>query len=82
MKIIAGDLLKANSIEYPYIIQQVNCTSIRAAGLAKAIFHAFPWADVYSDRSPRGNDVQKFGQVMYSDNKVSNRRVANPWILR
>jgi hypothetical protein len=63
MKIVTGDLLKANCLEYPYIIHQVNCTSIRAAGLAKAIFEAFPWADVYSDRSRRGDDVQRFGQV-------------------
>lgn len=48
LQIISGDLLAAPE---KYIGHQCNCvTKGNAAGLAKALFSRFPFADVYADR--------------------------------
>ena len=46
-RVIPGDLLTCKA---SYIAQQCNCVSRGARGLAKALFHAFPHADVYKRR--------------------------------
>lgn len=51
LEIVTGSLLES---ECQYIAHQCNCYSTRSAGLATAVFKAFPWADVYSDRRQRG----------------------------
>src|SRR5262245_62653769 len=61
-----------------YIGHQCNCHSLRGAGLANAIFKAFPWANVYSDRSERGNDAALFGSIsIHGDPKQRQRYVIN-----
>jgi O-acetyl-ADP-ribose deacetylase (regulator of RNase III) len=45
LEIVDGSLLDSDR---QYIAHQCNCYSRRGAGLASAIFKAFPWADVYA----------------------------------
>ena len=74
-KIINGNLLDSDC---HYIAHQCNCYSRRDAGLASAIFKAFPWADVYSNRSERGNDAALFGSIsIHGDPKQGQRYVIN-----
>jgi len=75
LKIINGSLLDSDC---QYIAHQCNCYSRRGAGLANAIFKAFPWADVYSSRSERGNDASLFGSItVHGDPKRNQRYVIN-----
>jgi O-acetyl-ADP-ribose deacetylase (regulator of RNase III) len=75
LKIINGNLLDSDC---QYIAHQCNCYSRRGAGLASAIFKAFPWADVYSSRSERGNDASLFGSItVHGDPKGCRRYVIN-----
>jgi hypothetical protein len=75
LKIINGNLLDSDC---QYIAHQCNCHSLRGAGLASAIFKAFPWADVYSNRSDRGNDAALFGSItVHGDLKRNLRYVIN-----
>ena len=48
VKIVKGSLLEAKT---KYIVHQCNCLTNRAAHLAKSMFDAFPYADIYSCRS-------------------------------
>jgi len=74
-KIINGNLLDSDC---QYIAHQCNCYSRRGAGLASAIFKAFPWADVYSNRSERENDSALFGSItVYGDPEQDQRYVIN-----
>jgi hypothetical protein len=55
MKIVAGNLL---DVKQGFIVQQCNCNTLRAKGLADAIEKRFPYCDVYKKRAPvciRGN---------------------------
>jgi O-acetyl-ADP-ribose deacetylase (regulator of RNase III) len=75
IKIINGNLLDS---ECQYVAHQCNCYSRSGAGLAKAIFNAFPWADVYSNRSERRNDASLFGSItVHGDPKHNQRYVIN-----
>ena len=75
LKIVNGSLLDSDC---QYIAHQCNCYSRRGAGLASAIFKAFPWANVYSDRSERGNDAALFGSIsIHGDPKQRQRYVIN-----
>lgn len=48
IEIIEGDLLNATE---KYICHQTNCLSQgSAAGIARAIFDRFPYADIYHDQ--------------------------------
>jgi len=44
---LEGDLTKFDA---KYLVHQCNCVTNRAAHLAKTMFTAFPWADIYSER--------------------------------
>jgi O-acetyl-ADP-ribose deacetylase (regulator of RNase III) len=75
LKIINGNLLDSDC---QYIAHQCNCHSLRGAGLASSIFKAFPWADVYSNRSDRGDDAPLFGSItVHGDPKRNQRYVIN-----
>ena len=75
LKIVNGDLLDSDC---QYITHQCNCYSRRGAGLASAIFKAFPWADVYSNRSECGVDASLFGSItVHGDPKRNQRYVIN-----
>lgn len=71
LEIVTGSLLES---ECQYIAHQCNCYSTRSAGLATAVFKAFPWADVYSDRRHRGNDAALFGSITIHGNSQLNQR--------
>jgi len=75
LKIVNGSLMDSDC---KYIAHQCNCYSRRGAGLANAIFKAFPWADVYSSRSERGDDASLFGSItVHGDPKRNQRCVIN-----
>jgi len=75
LKIVDGSLLDSDC---QHIAHQCNCYSRRGAGLASAIFKAFPWADVYSNRSERGDDASLFGSIaVHGDPKRGQRYVIN-----
>ncbi len=44
LEVVEGDLLEAPE---QYIVQQSNCATTYAAGIAQAIAEKFPHADVY-----------------------------------
>ena len=75
LKIVDGSLLDSDC---QYIAHQCNCYSRSGAGLASAVFKAFPWADVYSNRSERGNYAALFGSItVHGDPKRNQRYVIN-----
>jgi len=75
LKIVNDSLLDSDC---QYIAHQCNCYSRRGAGLASAIFKAFPWADVYSSRSEPVNDASLFGSItIQGDPKRDHRYVIN-----
>ena len=47
LEIIDGDIL---AVKTKYIAHQCNLLTVDAAGVAKAIFDAFPYADIYKER--------------------------------
>lgn len=47
LKTINKSLIEADT---KYILHQCNCVTKDSAGIAKAIFNAFPWANTYSKR--------------------------------
>jgi O-acetyl-ADP-ribose deacetylase (regulator of RNase III) len=71
LEIITGSLLDSRC---RYIAHQCNCYSVRSAGLATAVFKAFSWADVYSDRRRRGDDSALFGSFTVHGNPQLNQR--------
>ena len=71
LKIVDGSLLDSDC---QYLAHQCNCYSRRGAGLASAIFKAFPWADVYSSRFERGDDASLFGSITVHGDPGRNRR--------
>ena len=75
LKIIRGNILNSDC---SHICHQVNCVSTRAAGVAKSIFEAFPWADVYTSRQARGDDTSLFGSItIHGDPGKAERQVIN-----
>jgi O-acetyl-ADP-ribose deacetylase (regulator of RNase III) len=65
-----GDLLTTPE---KYIVHQCNCVSKGAAGLAKKIFTAFPYADCYSDR----DTPSEMGTISICGNGLDQRFVIN-----
>lgn len=49
-----ADEIVGNLLDHPIMAHQVNCLTVRAHGLSRAIATAFSWADVYSERRPVG----------------------------
>jgi O-acetyl-ADP-ribose deacetylase (regulator of RNase III) len=71
---LTGDLLDLPNIDC--IVQQCNCVTVRAKGLAQKIAEKYPYADVYTKRSPNRSLP---GTVVYAepdDNKNGNPIVA------
>jgi hypothetical protein len=50
-----ADLLKETGV----IVQQCNCCTVKAHGLAQSIKEAFPYADIYSQRSSKSPNFCK-----------------------
>ena len=50
LKEIEGDLLELKNIDC--IVQQINCVTVTAHGLSASIAKKYPYADVYSSRTP------------------------------
>ena len=71
LEIVTGNLLES---ECRFIAHQCNCYSTRSAGLATAIFKAFPWADVYAERRQCGHDAALFGSITLHGNPQQNQR--------
>lgn len=67
---INGDLLET---DVQYIAHQCNCRSRNVAGLAKAIFSKFPWADI----TGKTREVKKFGTIDIRGNGEDKRYVIN-----
>jgi O-acetyl-ADP-ribose deacetylase (regulator of RNase III) len=69
IEIIAGDLLEATE---KYICHQINAISTSgAAGIAKAIFDKYPYADCYSTRK----ETVKPGTIDIRGNGIDQRYV-------
>lgn len=68
--LINGNLLNHNA---QYIAHQCNCVSSGYAGLAKAIFSTFPYADVYSNRT----EPDILGTIKVCGNGKDQRYVIN-----
>ena len=72
LQTVIGDLTLAKDT---YLCHQCNCVTNRSAHLARAVFNAFPYADVYSERTEhskpgtielRGNgDDQRWVVALY-----------------
>lgn len=77
---IKGDLIKFT--EAQYIAHQCNCLTINSAGMAESIFNAFPWSNIYAERSididykklPEGN---RPGDIVIRGNGTDQRYVIN-----
>ena len=71
IEIITGDLLEAKE---KYIIHQTNCFSTgSAAGIARAIFDKYPYANCYSDRK----EVSKPGSIDIRGDGIDKRYIIN-----
>jgi len=75
-EIVEGDLLECDD---RYIVHQCNCVTTSSAGIARAIFDRFPWADVYSER--RGMTLplsgHEPGEIIVRGNGDDQRFVIN-----
>lgn len=70
IELITGDLLEAKE---KYLVHQANCVSHYAAGIAAAIFHKFPYSNIYVDRfSP-----DEPGDIIIRGNGLDERYVVN-----
>lgn len=77
MKYVNGDLLQC--AEADWIVQQCNCLTVRAHGLAQTLFAKFPNANCYAKRRAIGQrnlavdaDRAAPGSVSLVDDKVVN----------
>jgi hypothetical protein len=78
---LTGDLVQAAlNKEISYCAHQCNCVTVRARGLAEAIFDTFPSADIYKDRNEpdlagtikiRGKVINMLAQVYPGPPSVS-----------
>jgi hypothetical protein len=78
LSVVHQDLLTAQET---YLCHQINCVTRRAAFLAQAIFHQFPYADVYKSRPYRyltdnPPPTQKPGNIIISGNGHDRRYIA------
>jgi O-acetyl-ADP-ribose deacetylase (regulator of RNase III) len=71
IEIITGDLLEAPE---KYILHQTNCISTSgAAGIARALFDKYPYADCYADRL----ETSKPGTIDIRGNGIDQRFIIN-----
>lgn len=71
IEIITGDLLNAPE---QYLLHQTNCISTGgAAGIARAIFDYYPYADCYASRT----EVSKPGSIDVRGNGTDQRLIIN-----
>lgn len=73
LKIINKSLIEADT---KYILHQCNCVTKDFAGIAKAIFNAFPWANTYSKREKHS----KQGTIDVLGNGLDQRYVINAYV--
>jgi O-acetyl-ADP-ribose deacetylase (regulator of RNase III) len=67
--LIRGNILEADE---QYIVHQTNCLTHKGLGLSKAIFTAFPHADVYSDGT-----IRRPGTILVRGDGKTQRFVIN-----
>lgn len=92
--LVNGNLLTHDA---QYIVHQCNCVTNRSAHLAKSVFSAFPYADIYSNRTEpdslgtikiRGNGsdqryvINMFGQYFPGRCKYPNASKDNPTLRK
>ena len=71
LQVVTGDLLEADA---ECIVHQTNCvTHGRAAGLAAAIFHKYPWSDIYATRQEYGEP----GSISVHAGSLDEHKVIN-----
>ena len=73
LKTINKSLIEADT---KYILHQCNCVTKDSAGIAKAIFNAFPWANTYSKRTKHS----KQGTIDVLGNGLDQRYVINGYV--
>lgn len=76
-KVIQANLLE---IDTKYIVHQCNCFTWVAAGLAQAVFEKFPYANIYKDRKPVGDEngkIDKPGTIIIKGNGIEQRYIIN-----
>ena len=71
MEIVNGNIIEFNRAQY--IAHQCNCVTDRSAGVAASIFKAFPWSDIYSQRT----EHSKPGTIEIRGNGKDQRLVVN-----
>jgi hypothetical protein len=70
LKIVTGDLLRATE---KYLCHQCNCITTRSKHLAKTVFTALPYANIYSERK----EPSKPGTIIIKGDGKSERQVVN-----
>lgn len=70
IEIVTGSLIEAKE---KYICHQTNCVTKRAAHLAKTVFQAFPYSDIYTDREA----PDKPGSIIIRGDGKDQRYVIN-----
>jgi O-acetyl-ADP-ribose deacetylase (regulator of RNase III) len=73
LSFVDGDIIDSDA---QYIAHQTNCLTSHAAGLAKAIFQRFPYADVYSARAA-SKMVDEPGSIVVCGDGIQQRFVIN-----
>lgn len=68
--VVYGSILDSKE---KYIAHQCNCITTNSAGAAKAIFDAYPYADVYKDRK----EPDQLGTIKIMGNGDDERFVVN-----
>lgn len=72
--IINQSLLEANT---KYIAHQCNCITSHSAGIAKAIFDKYPWANEYKRRA----FPSKLGTInVFGNNNIEQRYIINMYV--
>lgn len=74
MRVVQDSIFNSDA---KYICHQCNCVTNRAAHLAAAVFHQYPYADIYSARS--GHHIpgpgEQMGNIIVRGNGVDQRFV-------
>jgi hypothetical protein len=77
-KIVQGNLLESHA---KYICHQCNCVSQKSAHLAKSVFSAFPYANVYKERTfphiPSEKNNNTLGNIIVRGDGQDQRFVIN-----